>query len=137
MSVLSVMELLRWMFDLTYCEYGGKHFVLDSGPIGLETTGEIAIIYMEDCQLRAIETSPYPLNKWYWYVDDSETKCQEGEAQGILDHLNAIEPGVIEFTKEDQECDTLPVLDLKQKINRKTKKIECYVHYKKTHTTST
>ena len=89
---------------------------------------------MEDFQLRGIETSPYPLNEWYWYVDDSETKCKEGEAQGILDHLNAIEPGVIEFTKEDQECDTLPVLDLKQKINRKTKKIECSVHYKKTHT---
>ena len=63
----------------------------------------------------------------------SETKCKEGEAQDILDHLNAIEPGVIEFTKENQECDTLPVLDLKQEINRKTKKIECSVHYKKTH----
>ena len=35
MSVTSIMELLKWMFDLTYCEYGGSHFVLDSGPIGL------------------------------------------------------------------------------------------------------
>ena len=68
------------------------------------------------------------------YVDGSETKCKEVEAQGILEHLNAIEPGVIEFTKEDQQCDTLPVLDLKQEVNRKTKKIECSVHYKKTHT---
>ena len=50
---------------------------------------------MEDFQLRAMETSPYPLNEWFWYVDDSETKCKEGEAQEILDHLNSIEPGVI------------------------------------------
>jgi len=28
MSVTSIMELLEWMFDLTYCEYGGSHFVL-------------------------------------------------------------------------------------------------------------
>ena len=50
-------------------------------------------------------------------VDDSETKCNEGGAQEILDHLNTIEPGVIVFTKEDQEGDVLPVLkaDCKQK----------------------
>ena len=128
------MELLKWTFDLTYCEYGGSHFVLDSGPIGLGATGEIAIIYTEDFQLRAMETSPYPLNEWFWYVDDSETKCKEGEAQEILDHLNTIEPGVIVFTKEDQVGDVLPVLDLKQIVDRKTKRIMCSVHYKKTHT---
>ena len=124
MSVTSIMELLKWTFDLTYCEYGGSHFVLDSGPIGLGATGEIAIIYMEDFQLRAMETSPYPLNEWFWYVDDSETKCKEGEAQEILDHLNTIEPGVIVFTKENQVGDVLPVLVL----------VMCSVHYKKTHT---
>ena len=85
------MELLKWMFHLTYCEYGGSHFVLDSGSIGLSATGEIEIIYMEDFQLRAMETSPYPLNEWFWYVDDSETKCKEGGAQEIVDHLNTIE----------------------------------------------
>jgi len=38
---------------------------------------------------------------------------------------------VIIFTKEDQEE---PVLDLKQTLDRKTKKIECSVHCKNTHT---
>ena len=89
---------------------------------------------MEDFQLRAIETSPYTLNEWFWNVDDSETKCKEREAQEILGHLNTIESGVIVFTKEDQEGDVLPVLDLKQTVNRKTKKIMYSVHYKKTHT---
>ena len=37
------------------------------------------------------------------------------------------------FTKEDQEDDVLPVLDLKQKVNRETKQVECTVRYKKTH----
>ena len=89
---------------------------------------------MEGFQLRAMETSPYPLNEWYWYVDDSELKCREEQSEGILEHLNSIKPGVIVFTKEDQVDDTLPVLDLKQKVDRKTKQVECMVHYKKTHT---
>ena len=65
------------MFGLTYCEYGGSHFVLDSGPKVLGATGEIANIYLEDIQLRAMETSPHPLNEWFWYVDDSETKSRK------------------------------------------------------------
>ena len=56
--------------------------------IGLGAAGEIAITYMEHFHLRAMETSPYPLNEWFWYVDDNETRCKEGETQEILDHLN-------------------------------------------------
>ena len=98
-----------------------------------DNSSSLTVIYMEDFQLRAMETSSYPLNEWFWYVDDSETKCKEGEAQEILHHLNTIEPGVIVFTKEDQVGHVLPVLDLKQTVDRKTKRIMCSVHYK-THT---
>ena len=66
MNVTSIIKLLKWMFDLTHCGYGGSHFVLDIGPIGLGAAGEIAIIYMEYFQLRAMETFPYPLNMWFY-----------------------------------------------------------------------
>ena len=134
LGVNSIMELLRWMFGLTYCEYNGKHYVLDSGPIGLGTTGEIAKICMEDFQIRPMNTSPCPLDQWYWYVDDSELKCKKEDSETILEHLNGMEKGVIQFTKEEQKDDILPVLDLKQRVDRKTKQVECMVHYKKTHT---
>ena len=49
------------MFGQTYREYDGNFYLLDSGPIGLGVTGELAIIYMEDFQIRAISTSPYKL----------------------------------------------------------------------------
>ena len=127
------MEILKWMFGLPYCEFDGKHYVLESGPIGLGVTGEVAIIYMEEFQIRAMQTSPYPLDQWYWYVDDNEMKCKEDQSEEILEHLNSIKPDVIVFTKENQVEDTLPVLDLKQKVDRKTKQVECMVHYKKTH----
>ena len=109
---------------MTYCEYGGSHYVLDCGPIGLSVVGEVAIIYMEDFQLRA-KTEEYPeLNDWPWYVDDSVLKCKRDKASDILNHLNSIEPEDIKFTKEEEENNTLAVLDLELNVNRKRKKVE-------------
>ena len=78
--------IFKWMFGLTYCEFVGQHYVLKSGPIGLGATGEIAMIYLEEFQIRAMETSAYPLDKWYWYVDDSETKYEKDPSDEILTH---------------------------------------------------
>ena len=131
------MKLLKWIFALTYCEYGGKHYVLDCGPIGLSVTGEVAIIYMEDFQMRS-KTEEHPeLDNWPWYVDDSVLKCKRHKAQNILDHINSIEPEHIKFTKEEEENNKLAVLDLELNVNRKRKKIDFNVHYKKTNTNIT
>ena len=136
-SVDSIMKLLRWIFAVTYCEYNGRHYILDCGPIGLNVVGEVAIIYMEDFQMRA-QSEDYPeLSQWPWYVDDSVLKCKRERTDVILAHLNSIEPEHITFTKEEEVEGKLAVLDLELSINRKTKKIEFGVHYKKTHTNIT
>ena len=136
-SIGSIMKLLKWIFALTYCEYGGKHYVLDCGPIGLSVVGEVAIIYMEDFQMRA-KTDEFPeMNNWPWYVDDSVLKCRHNKSQAILDHLNSIEPEHIKFTMEEEENNKLAVLDLGLNVNRKKKKLEFSVHYKKTNTNIT
>ena len=61
-------------------------------------------------------------------------KCKKNKIGTILDHINRIDPGIIKFTVETPEEDTLSVLDLKQHINRKTKHLEFTVNYKKTNT---
>ena len=136
-SVESIMKLLKWTFSLTYCEYGGKHHTLDCGPIGLSIVGEVAVIYMEEFQMKAV-TNEYPeLKEWPWYVDDSVLKCKRNRANEILDHLNNQEPETIKFTKEEEEDNKLSVLDLELNVNRKRKKVEFNVHYKKTNTNIT
>ena len=131
------MKLLRWTFALTYCEYENKHYILDCGPIGLSIVGEVAIIYMEEFQMKA-KNNDYPeLQEWPWYVDDSVLKCKRNRAEEILDHLNAQEPGIIKFTKEEEEENKLAVLDLELNVNRKRKKVEFNVHYKTTNTNIT
>ena len=130
-SVTSIMKLLRWIFKLTYCEYNGDHYVLDCGPIGLSVVGEVAIIYMEDFQMRS-KTVDFPeLNEWPWYVDDSVLKCKRNRSEEILQHLNNIEPEHIKFTKEEEDNGKLAVLDLELNVDRKQKKIQFNVHYKK------
>ena len=90
-SVTSIMKLLKWIFSLTYCEYDGNHYVLDCGPIGLSVVGEVAIIYMEDFQMRSKSSSFPELNEWPWYVDDSVLKSKGTRSNEILEHLNGIE----------------------------------------------
>ena len=136
-SIRSIMRLLRWIFALTYCEYNGTHYILDCGPIGLSVVGEVAIIYMEDFQMRAKSTEFPELQEWPWYVDDSVLKCKRPRSEEILRHLNNIEPDCIKFTKEEEEDNKLPSLDLELNVNRKKKKVEFNVHYKKTNTNIT
>ena len=95
------------------------------------------MIFIEDFQMRA-QSEDYPeLGQWPWYVDDSVLKCKTDRTDVILAHLNSIEPEHITFNKEEEVEGKLTVLDLKLSINRKTKKIEFSVHYKKTHTNVT
>ena len=54
-----------------------------------------------------------------------------------MNHLNSIEPEHIKFTMEEEEDNKLAVLDLELNVNRKNKRIECSVHYKKTNTNIT
>ena len=77
------------------------------------------------------------LNTWPWYVDDSVLKCKRNKSQRILEHLNNIEPEHIRFTMEEEENNQLAVLDLELNVNRKKKRIEFNVHYKKTNTNIT
>ena len=134
LSAESVMKLLGWTFDRTYCEYWGEFYELKCGPIGLGVTGEIAAIYMEDFQLRALESTQDPPKQWEWYVDDSEALMTSLEhAKYFMDHLNSIEPGIIEFTMEIEENGSIPVLDLHQQ--RKTEgNVTFNVYYKPTNT---
>ena len=136
-SVRSIMKLLRWIFSLTYCEYNGQHYVLDCGPIGLSVVGEVAIIYMEDFQMKSKSPEFPELNSWPWYVDDSVLKCKREKGEQILNHLNSIEPGIIRFTKEEEVDNKLAALDLEMNVNRKKKRVEFNVHYKKTNTNIT
>ena len=92
---------------------------------------------MEEFQLKAKSENFPELNEWPWYVDDSVLKCLRNKSTPILNHLNSIDPEHIKFTMEEEENNKLPSLDLELNVNRKRKKVEFNVHYKKTNTNIT
>ena len=116
MSVQSIMKLLKWTFKLTYCEYGGNHYTLDCGPIGLSIVGEVAIIYMEEFQMKVKSAESPELQEWPWYVDDSVLKCKRNRSDVILDHLNE-QDTAIKFTKEEEKDNKMSLLDLECNVN--------------------
>ena len=79
-SVNSIMSLLRWIFSQTYCEYNGDYYSLDSGPIELGVTGELAIIYMEDFKVS---------EQAYWFF-------------GKISHLAKFNPSIEFKTPQDK-----------------------------------
>ena len=52
-------------------------------------------MYIEDFQIRAMNTSPRSLDQWYSYVDGSELKCEKEDSEKILEHLNGMESNTI------------------------------------------
>ena len=48
-----------------------KRALRDCGPVGLSVVDEVAIIYMEDFQMRAKSIEFPELEEWPWYVDNS------------------------------------------------------------------
>ena len=79
-SIRSIMKLLRWTFKLTYCEYNNTHYTLDCGPIGLSVVGEVAIIYMEEFQMKVKTESTLNYASGHMDVDDSVLKCKRNRA---------------------------------------------------------
>ena len=103
----------------------------DKGKVMVTMVGEVAIIYIDDFQMKAKHnrTEQIALVRGRW-----RTEMSKREGKRILDHLNAIEPNIIKFTKEEEENNQLAVLDIELKVNRKKQKIEFNVHYKDTNT---
>ena len=123
------------MFGLAYCEYDERRYILECGqcgPIGLEAIGSRYTWK----NLNSMHWK-HPHTHWMNGIGTSMAvnwNARTTKAKEYFNvHLNSVKPGVIVFPKKDQENDILPVLNLKQKVDRKTKQVECMVDYEKTH----
>lgn len=73
----------------------------------------IANLFMEDLEIRAIQTAPLKPKLWLRYVDDTFVIWTHGREHlnSFLDHLNSIH-NKIKFTMEVETDDQLPFLDV-------------------------
>ena len=71
----------------------------------------VANFYMEDFEIKAINTAEHPSRIWKRYVDDTFVVIESAKKDKFLEHINKMDPQ-IQFTTEDAKADgSIPFLD--------------------------
>ena len=71
----------------------------------------VANLYMEDFEIKAINSAEYPPSIWRRYVDDTFVVIDSARKEKFLEHNNNMDPYIL-FTTEDAKPDgSLPFLD--------------------------
>ena len=71
----------------------------------------VANLYMEDFEIKAINTAEHPPRIWKRYVDDTFVVTESAKKEKFLEHINKMDPH-FQFTTEDAKADgPIPFLD--------------------------
>ena len=72
----------------------------------------VANLYMENFEMRALNTAPLPPLMWKRFVDDTCVIIKAAQQQSFLKHINSIDKN-IQFTSEEPRPDgAIPFLDI-------------------------
>ncbi|XP_013411770.1 uncharacterized protein LOC106174656 [Lingula anatina] len=126
-------ELLAMTLDTTYFQYKGKFYQQTYGAaMGSPLSPVIANIFMEEFEMKALQTTPNPPKFWGRYVDDTGVVSKKTHVQALFEHINAQHQS-IHFTIEEENVEgSLPMLDVK--MTKDKERIKTTVYRKATNT---
>ena len=113
MSIKHIMDLLEFCLRSTYFIYQGKYYdQVEGAAMGSPISPIVANLYMENFELRTLNTSPNPPLMWKRFVDDTFVVMKKAHKEQFLTHLNSVDKN-IQFTTEEPRPDgSLPFLDI-------------------------
>ena len=113
MTVNNITCLLEFCLNSTYFTFQEKFYEqVEGAAMGSPISPIVAKLYMEDFEMRAINTSPQPPLMWKRFVDDTCVIIKAAQKQSFLDHINSIDQN-IQFTAEEARPDgSIPFLDI-------------------------
>ena len=92
----------------------------------------VANLFMENFEIRALQSSPNPPLLWKRFVDDTFVIINKAHKEEFLTHINSVDSN-IQFTAEDPGPDgSLPFLDILITPNEEGR-LETSVYRKPTH----
>ena len=113
MTVNNITCLLEFCLNSTYFTFQEKFYEqVEGAAMGSPISPVVANLYMEDFEMRAINTLPQPPLMWKRFVDDTFVIIKAAQKQSFLDHINSIDHN-IQFTAEEPRPDgSMPFLDI-------------------------
>ena len=86
---------------------------IEAWTMGSPISSIVANLYMEDFEIKAINTAEYPPRIWKRYVDDTFVVIDSAGKRKFLEHINNMDPHT-QFTTDDAQADgSIPFLDTK------------------------
>ena len=134
MSIQHIMDLLGLCLRSTYLTFRGMFYEqVEGAAMGSPISPIVANLYMEDFEIRAIQSSPNPPLLWRRFVDDTFVIMKKGHREEFLQHLNSVDKN-IQFTSEEPGPEgALPFLDILIKPDQEGR-LHTTVYRKPTHT---
>ena len=113
MKVNNISCLLEFCLTSTYFTFQERFYEQVKGAaMGSPISPIVANLYMEDFEMRALNTAPQPPLMWKRYVDDTCVIIKAAQQQSFLNHINSIDKN-IQFTSEEPRPDgSIPFLDI-------------------------
>ena len=144
MKVEHIISLLEFCLKSTYFQFHGRFCEQIQGAVmGSPISPIVANLFMEDFEVKAINTTQCPPKMWKRYVDDICVILDSARKEEFSRHINIIDPH-IQFTSEDAKSDgSIPFLDimimpqrdgsLKTTVYRKPTHTDMYLHWNSYH----
>ena len=134
MSIPNIMDLLEFCLRSTYFTYRGKFYEqVEGAAMGSPISPIVANLFMENFEMRALQSSPNPPLLWNRFVDGTFVIINKAHKEEFLTHINSVDSN-IQFTAEDPGPDgSLPFLDILITPNEEGR-LETSVYRKPTHT---
>ena len=113
MSISNIMDLLEFCLRSTYFTYRGKFYEqVEGAAMGSPISPIVANLFMEQFEIKALQSSSNPPLLWKRFVDDTFVIINKAHKDEFLTHINSVDPN-IQFTAEEPGPDgSLPFLDI-------------------------
>ena len=130
------MDLLEFCLRSTYFTYRGKFYEqVEGAAMGSPISPIVANLFMENFEMRALQSPPNAPLLWKRFVDDTFVILKKAHKEEFLTHINSVDSN-IQFTSEDQKNQdlrgSLPFLDILVTPDEEDR-LETSVYRKPTH----